>query len=960
MKNKAFTLSALTAAIVSGSLTFTFLSGCTGNTLSSGKAVTKEASSGQKLIVSPNDQRQYQAITLPNQLEVVLVSDPTAEKSSAALSVDVGWLNDPKSQQGLAHFLEHMLFMGTERYPDPDGFMKFMDQHGGSRNAFTNQLTNYMFEINHSHYEEALDRFSDFFKSPLLLPEYVDKERHAVHSEWSLNRNQDGWAQRKVAAKLLAEHPANQFWIGNLESLADKDNSKLHNELLAFYQKHYSANRMKLVLISSDPLPQMQLLAQRFFSDIENKNIESPRPTAQIDFKKFGPKRVHYVPNTESQLLRLEFTIDNNLSDFATKPNKFLAHLLSSEMPGTPAQQLKAMGLLDVLYVDYDPAWYGNYGHLQIVMALTEAGMQQRPAITAIMMQYLDLIRKKGVDQKYFQEIRTSLNNQFNFMEKTDGFSYAAKLSSAMQYYPLASIVSAPYQYDKFDKASIEALLAQLVPERLTVWHISQQEPAKQKLNYFEGRYAIADLSEQEMQSWQQPLIPLSLPELNRFQPESFALKHAKNNIPQKVLDEAGVEAWLAGSQHFTDQPRGQLLLQWHQPSAKRTAKEAILHGMWQLLFILNNQALWQEASAAGMQVQPEAEEYDLVLKLTGFTDKQPALVEHINTILSTPVTAPQFAQTMDLMQRSLRSFEQQVQIRQASEILKTTLMSGRFELDVLLAAAQTITVDELNTYIGQTLAQSQLRVLAQGNYDEADVKKIAAALKGQQKTSRSYQVSPSWQPEPGQRLSVVRSNPQADSTLFRTQFLPNADYAGKAAAKVLSGHLHQAFFNQLRTEEQLGYAVQAFEFPLNQHAGLGFAIQSPVLSAEQLQQRVDLFLQQYSAKLEQLSEQDFTKLQQSQLLELQRMPANLEEEFKTFSNDWLRNRLNFDSRQKLIAAVSALTLADMQHFYRQTVMSEHSATMQIILQGQAKEQALQLLPGFSAIDDLATFHQTF
>jgi|GEM_PF-5388556 len=69
-----------------------------------------------------------------------------------------------------------------------------------------------MFEINHSHYKEALDRFADFFKVPFLLPDYVDKERHAVQSEWSMMQNQDGWAQRALSAQLLGAHPANQFY----------------------------------------------------------------------------------------------------------------------------------------------------------------------------------------------------------------------------------------------------------------------------------------------------------------------------------------------------------------------------------------------------------------------------------------------------------------------------------------------------------------------------------------------------------------------------------------------------------------------------------------------------------------------------------------------------------------------------------------------------------------------------
>lgn len=960
MNAKSFSLTPLTIAFISGGLFFS------GNTVASekiaGSAVQAAASiaASQQILKSPNDQRQYQAITLQNQLDVILVSDPTAEKSSAALSVDVGWLNDPEQQQGLAHFLEHMLFMGTERFPESDGFMKFMDQNGGSRNAFTNQLTNYMFEINNSKYEEALDRFADFFKAPLLLPEYVDKERNAVNSEWSLNRNQDGWAQRQVAAQLLGEHPANQFWIGNLETLSDKSDSKLHDALVAFYQQYYSANRMKLVLISPQPLPQMQLLAQRYFSGIKNKAIDSPRPTANVDFSQFGPKRVHYVPNTEAQLLQLEFTIDNNLTDFGVKPNEFVAHLLSSEMPGTPAQQLKAMGLLDVIRVNYDPKWYGNYGTLQIVMALTEAGMQQRPAITAIMLQYLDLIRSKGVDEKYFNEIRTSLQNQFNFLEKTDGFSYAAKLSEAMQYYPLPSVISSPYQYDKFDQKAINALLAQLVPQRLTVWHIGQNEPAEQSMQYFTGRYSVAAINQEEIQSWQQTKMPLSLPALNRFQPESFSVKHSSNITPLKVHEANGVEGWLAGSQHFADQPRGQLLMQWHQPHAKQTAKDAVLHNLWLYSFLISNQALLQEASAAGMTLTPETDEYDLVLKLSGFTDKQAALTENIGKALAATISEQQFNQTKDLLLRNLRSTEQQMQAMQGFELAKTVLSTGRYELPALLTAAEQLSLAELNHYIQQTLAASQLRLLAQGNYTKDDVTAFAKALKGSKKTKRQYQTHRNWQPKPGQRLTVLRANPQNDSSVIRAQFVVDGDYSGKAAAKVLSGHLHQAFFNQLRTEEQLGYVVRAIDMPLNTHAGLGLIIQSPVLSGLQLQQRVDLFLQQYGKQLAQLTEAEFKNLKQAQLLELQRAPANLEEEFDSFSRDWLRNRLDFSDKKRLIAAVEALTLAQLQQFYQQAALAENAAALQVVLQGQAQPQSNETLAGFSLIEDVAAFHQTF
>lgn len=141
---------------------------------------------------------------------------------------------------------------------------------------------------------------------------------------------------------------------------------------------------------------------------------------------------------------------------------------------------------------------------------------------------------------------------------------------------------------------------------------------------------------------------------------------------------------------------------------------------------------------------------------------------------------------------------------------------------------------------------------------------------------------------------------------------------------------------------------------PLNEHAGLMLVIQSPALSAQQLQLRVDSFLQQYAQQLATLSEEGFAQLKQAQLLELQRAPANLDEEFKASSSDWLRNRLSFNNKKQLIAAVQALTLADMQQFYQQAALSEQAATLQVTLQGQGKEQDFKLLPGFTAVADVS------
>ena len=109
------------------------------------------------LQISPIDDRQYRQVTLPNQMSCLLVSDPATEKSSACCDVNVGSMSDPEEMPGLAHFLEHMLFLGTERYPVENEYSSFLNSHGGFSNAYTSQEnTVYYFDVQKDHLEVGI------------------------------------------------------------------------------------------------------------------------------------------------------------------------------------------------------------------------------------------------------------------------------------------------------------------------------------------------------------------------------------------------------------------------------------------------------------------------------------------------------------------------------------------------------------------------------------------------------------------------------------------------------------------------------------------------------------------------------------------------------------------------------------------------------------------------------------
>ena len=112
--------------------------------------------------------RKTAKIRLANGMNIYLISDPQTDQSAAALAVQAGSWQDPSEYPGMAHFLEHMLFMGTKPYPSENDFSKYISNHAGKQNAYTMpDRTVYMFSVSHNGFEGALDRFSHFFIDPL-------------------------------------------------------------------------------------------------------------------------------------------------------------------------------------------------------------------------------------------------------------------------------------------------------------------------------------------------------------------------------------------------------------------------------------------------------------------------------------------------------------------------------------------------------------------------------------------------------------------------------------------------------------------------------------------------------------------------------------------------------------------------------------------------------------------------
>ncbi|RTE86439.1 MULTISPECIES: insulinase family protein [Gammaproteobacteria] len=889
------------------------------------------------IYTSPYDEREYRTLTLENGLRVLLVSDTETEKAAAALAVGAGSMQNPDSQLGLAHFLEHMLFLGTEKYPDPDEYSEFMSRHGGTHNAYTaDDLTNYMFEINNDALPEALDRFSDFFKAPLFTAEYVEKEVNAVNSEWSMQRANDGFILFALNNRTLnPDHPIARFRIGNNESLGDKPDSNLLEAMVEFYERYYSANLMTAVVLGNRSLDELEQLARGSFSDIPNFDAAVDPITAPPVTEAQNQQLIYYKPQVETRTLLLDFTIPEVSEYFANKPQGLVSYLISSEMPGTPAALLREGGLIESLSAWGEANNYGNAGRVRVALELTEQGYAQKELVLGLLFRYFDMLRETGVDEAYVSELRTVLNNEFQFLRKQEAFGYVSQLAAAMQEVPTQHAIDADYRLDSFNAEVTQSVLEAVRPENARIFVVAPDVETDQQMHFFDGQYRIADLSNEMIQSWKDMAaqVPINLPAVNRLLPEDLSLVTGEVQAqPQTIIDEPGLSLLYQRSERF-EEPRASVFVDFYQPTFEWSYEERVAASMLLDAFNLSERGFSREAGIAGVGFSLSFGQ-GLQLRLNGFNDKQAELANMLLTrFVEFEMTAEQFAMVQDRQRRSIMN---ELVARPLNRLFPAYQRSVRPDFlshQQRLARVMSIQPELLNTVKAKLLGDVSVRALVYGNHTAEDATALVrdAANFVTPSAEITYQEhTPIREFGSDFPLSYQNNTQLDDSAVLQAHFVEDESIQARLSMQLLSELLHTRFFNQLRTEEQLGYAVGVTNLSLQENPGLAMYIQSPVRGPAPLVDRFNAFIDDATTFVAELEDQRFEETKTALRSSLEQPPQSLGEEAGLVVSEWRREEPNYNRREESLAALDQLTKAQLQTYFTTLVAGDHAARNQV------------------------------
>ena len=917
---------------------------------------------------SDKDTRQYQAIRLDNGMVVLLVNDPQAVKSLSALVVPVGSLQDPEAHPGLAHYLEHMTLMGSTHYPQPDSLAEFLKLHGGSHNASTAPYrTAFYMEVENDALEGAVDRLADAIASPLLDKKYAERERNAVNAELTLARSRDGMRMAQVSAETInPAHPASRFSGGNLETLSDKPGSPVQEALLAFRDKYYSANLMKAVIYSNRPLPELAAIAAKTFGRVPNKALALPKIDVPVVTDAQKGLILHYVPVMPRKVVRVEFRIDNNTPQFRSKTDELITYLIGNRSPGTLSDWLQQQGLAEGIRGDSDPVVNGNSGVLAISATLTDKGLAHRDEVVAAIFSYLQLLREKGVDKRYFDELSHVLDLDFRYPSITRDMDYVEWLADTMIRVPVEHTLDAVNIADRFDAEAVKARLAIMTPQNARIWYISPQEPHNKTAYFVDAPYQVDKISDQTFADWQQRsnAIALKLPELNPYIPDDFTLqKPAKNYThPELIVDDPTLRVVYMPSRYFASEPKADVSVVLRNPLAMDSAKNQVMFALNDYLAGIALDQLSNQAAVGGISFSTNANN-GLMLNANGYTQHLPQLFKDLLAgYFSYTPTEDQLAQAKSWYAQMMDSAEKGKAYEQA--IMPTQMLSQvpYFQREERRALLPEITLKDVMAYRDRLKSNARPEFLIVGNMSEVQAKDLAhqvqdqLAAKGNQ-WCRNRDVLV----DKKQGIIFEKAGSTSDSALAAVFVPPGYDEYSSSAYSAMLGQIIQPwFYNQLRTEEQLGYAVFAFPMSVGRQWGLGFLLQSSDRQPSALWARYQAFFPTAEERLRKMSAEEFAQLQQAVIAQVTQAPQTLGEEATQISKDFDRGNMRFDSRDKVVAEIKQLTPQKLADFFHQAVVEPQGMAILSQISGTPSDKSGYVHPeGWKVWDNVSALQRT-
>lgn len=913
------------------------------------------------VIKSPSDKRNYRYLKLDNQLSVLLISDPATEKSAAALNLNVGANQNPIDRAGLAHFLEHMLFLGTEKYPQAGEYQEFISQHGGRFNAYTAaENTNYFFEIDNDQLDAALDRFAQFFIAPLFNPEYVERERKAVHSEYLAKLKDDGRREWDVYRELMnPEHPSAMFSVGNLTTLADREGHLVRDDMIGFYQRYYSAHLMNLVIMGRGTLDELESGVRERFAAVPLRDVKISHNYPSLFPVEGLPVSVEIKPEKELRQLTFNFPIPNPDQFYQKKPFSFIAHMLGHEGEGSLLSLLKRLGWAEAIYASTGMQSRGD-ALFQLNIQLTPQGVRARNQIVSLVFYCVEQLEARGLYAWRYNELQQLGDLEFRYLEKNAPMQAVSALAQSMATYDPKDMLRGHYLYSAYDERLIKKSLSYLNSTNVfLVLTAPEVEPFRVSALYnapFSVRAGIPELLELKPGVKKE----LFLPQKNVFIPKRLAVKSGslleENAVidpkPQLILANKNIRTWFAQDQQFM-QPRALVNLRIKSPLVAASAEGAAQAQLFAALVADQMNEFSYFARLAGLEHSIVANSRGYEISIFGYSSRQGLLMNKVMEAMRTGrFKEERFNLLKENLLRNWRNQNKNLPYQVLARQVSVLQFDPEWSNDQLIGALENKTLEQFNQFVVRQLIDIKIDALFYGNYFRAEALKLAVLVEHEllsRQTGRNLPPAkilllPLKSEKPWLYTHTMMHDDSVVELLIQSPSIAINDTAHMMLARQL---LQPAFYHQLRTEKQLGYVVAALASPIAELESTLLVVQSPVATEDAIVKEVDLFIDDLLPELN----ENFAINQQSLIKKLREPARSLREQGDRYWSSIAVYNEHFSRRLDLAEAVARITPESLHDYFRQVFMDKNRRLW-------LTTDAIEKSENFFRVDDLLIHKQ--
>ena len=426
------------------------------------------------VIKSPNDKNVYYLDLLPNGLKYIVISYPELDRSAVGLDVYVGASDDPREYQGLSHCLEHLLFLGSQKYPEATYFDNFLNNNSGTSNANTStDSTNFHYDISNEALEESIKIFSEFFKSPLFSKEYIDKELNAIESEFKLDYRDDFQRlSQLIFFEGYKESTFNTFINGNLEKLK-KD--EIRDKVMEFYNNKYDAQIMSLSIFSNKTIEELKNIVIKYFSDIKSVlGYKLTKKNYLYDKNNMG-YLYKIIPIKNNSYIVFNWTINKTYSKYMkADPMTFIESILGHETKHSLTSYLKKKGYIYSL-VSSSENIQDLSTNISIRIKLSDEGYNNYEKIISIVLSYINYLQKEEIHKDFYEEIKQLSEIDFFLDIQNDPIDFCENVSRDLNLLKPNEPYYISSKIEEYKPDLLKEILNSLTPQNLNIYLLSNK-----------------------------------------------------------------------------------------------------------------------------------------------------------------------------------------------------------------------------------------------------------------------------------------------------------------------------------------------------------------------------------------------------------------------------------------------------------------------------------------------------